>query len=100
MLGRLSAWLLAGTLIELLVVLPMDIMVRRRTSCYCWSGSYYALCTAAIATLWLAGPGVVIALRSRRRRLWSETHCEACGYEKGPRPAEACPECGAAWTSS
>ena len=96
-LGRLVGLLVGGTLLEVLVVLPLDIMVRRRTDCYCFAGTFFALCLAVIATLWLAGPGVVIALMSKKHRLWRETHCERCGYAKGPSPGPKCPECGYAW---
>ena len=96
-LGRLVGLLLGGTLLEVLVVLPLDIMVRRRTDCYCFAGTFFALCLAVIATLWLAGPGVVIALMSKKHRLWRETHCERCGYAKGPSPGAKCPECSYAW---
>ncbi|MCA9290965.1 MAG: hypothetical protein KDA25_07540, partial [Phycisphaerales bacterium] len=97
LLSRLVARLFAGTLIEILAVLPIDIMVRRRTSCYCFTGSYAALCLAGAAALWLAGPGAFLLLWSKRRRTWDELHCPACGYEKGPRPGPACPECGLSW---
>ena len=96
-LGRLVGLLVGGTLLEVLVVLPLDIMVRRRTDCYCFAGTFFALCLAVIATLWLAGPGVVIALMSKKHRMWRETHCERCGYAMGPSPGPVCPECGYAW---
>lgn len=96
-LGRLVGLLLGGTLLEVLVVVPLDIMVRRRTDCYCVAGTFFALCLSVIATLWLAGPGIVIALTSKKHRLWRETHCERCGYAKGPSPGPKCPECGHAW---
>ena len=96
-LGRLVGLLLAGTLLEVLVVVPIDIMVRRRTDCYCGTGTFFALCLAVVATLWLAGPGVVISISSRKHRLWRQTHCQGCGYAKGPSPGPACPECGFAW---
>jgi hypothetical protein len=96
-LGRLVGLLLAGTLIEALVVLPLDIMVRRRTSCYCGTGTFVTLSLAALATLWLVGPGIVIALTSRKHRAWRQRHCRRCAYPKGPSPGPACPECGYAW---
>ncbi len=96
-LGRVVGLLLGGTLLEVLVVLPLDIMVRRRTDCYCFSGTFFGLCLAAGATLWLTGPGIVIALTSKKHRAWRQTHCGRCAYPKGPSPGPACPECGYAW---
>ena len=92
-LGRVVGLLIGGTLLEVLVVLPLDIMVRRRTDCYCFAGTFFALCIATVATLWLAGPGIVIALTSRKHRHWRELHCFRCGYAKGPSPGAVCPEC-------
>jgi hypothetical protein len=96
---RIVTWLLAGTILELLIVVPLDIMVRRRTSCYCGTGTAFALCLSVCSLLWLSGPGIVLALTSKRRRWWLETHCVSCGYEKGPNPAKRCPECGYEWNT-
>jgi hypothetical protein len=98
-LGRTIGYLLGGTIVEVGIVLPIDIMIRRRTDCYCGSGTFWALCASGWALLWLAGPGILLAVISKRRRTWWELHCESCGYEKGPRPAEKCPECGHSWTA-
>jgi hypothetical protein len=98
-LGRWLGILLGGTLIEVVIVLPLDIMVRRRTNCYCDTGTAHTLGFAAWALLWLAGPGAIFALTSKRRRLWWETHCIKCGYEKGPSPGERCPECAFEWAT-
>jgi len=94
MLRRMIRILLSGTAIEVLCVLPLDIMIRRRTSCYCYSGSMFALYGAVAAVLWLAGPGIMIALLSKQRRTWREQHCPSCGYPKGPNLRAVCPECG------
>jgi hypothetical protein len=96
-LERTIGLLLGGTILEVILTLPVDIMIRRKTDCYCASGTFGALCLSAWALLWLAGPGIVIAVLSKRRRLWIDTHCANCGYEKGPSPAAKCPECGNAW---
>ncbi len=98
--GRLERWvglLLGATLVEVLVVLPIDIMVRRKTNCYCSTGSFHSICLSTWAAVWLAGPGVLLALTSKRRQLWAQTHCRRCGYAKGPSPGSLCPECGRAW---
>ncbi|MCK4873417.1 MAG: hypothetical protein KAS72_11885 [Phycisphaerales bacterium] len=96
-LAAFTAAIFAGSIVEVLIVLPLDVMVRRRTDCYCATGTFYALVLAVWAVLWLTGPGIVIALLAKRRRLWWETHCRCCGYAKGPSPGSVCPECGSAW---
>lgn len=94
---RLVVVLLAGTVLETLVIVPIDVMVRRRTDCYCATGTFFALCISIWAWLWLTGPGIVLAITAKRRRLLAETHCVNCGYAKGPSPGPGCPECGYAW---
>ncbi len=98
-LGRFTVLLLGGTIVELLVVLPIDVMVRRRTNCYCTTGTFWSLSVSAVGLLWLAGPGIVFALTARRRRTARETHCGRCGQAKGPSPGGVCPECGYKWVA-
>lgn len=93
---RLVALLLAGTLIEALAMIPIDVMVRRRTNCYCATGTFHGLLIAAFATMWLTGPGIAI-LYMRHRRRQAVHRCDRCGYAKGPSPGPACPECHFAW---
>ena len=81
------------------MVLPIDLMVRRRTDCYCGTGTFISMCFSAVALLWLTGPGIVIALTHRRRRTARQTHCGRCGQAKGPSPGPVCPECGYAWVA-
>ena len=97
LLGRAVGVLLTGTAVEFLAVLPLDIMVRRRTDCYCATGTFFTLTIAGLACLWLAGPGVVVLLVRGRHRRWRRTHCDRCGYPRGPSPGACCPECGFAW---
>lgn len=96
LLGRLVALLLAGTVVEVLAVIPIDVMVRRRTDCYCATGTFYSLLISVWAAMWLAGPGVLILFLRRRRRR-AAVRCVRCGYEKGPSPGPECPECGHSW---
>lgn len=95
--SRLAFWLLGGTLAEVMVVVPLDIFVRRKSNCYCNTGTFCALVLSSFALLWLSGPGIVLALTSKRRRWWREMRCDECGYEKGPSPGSRCPECGSDW---
>ncbi len=96
LLGRLVALLLAGTVVEVLAVIPIDVMVRRRTDCYCMTGTFHSLLISVWAAMWLAGPGVLI-LYVRRRRRRAAVRCIRCGYEKGPSPGPECTECGHSW---
>jgi len=94
---RIAGLLLKGTAAEVILLLPLDIMMRRRTDCYCSTGSFYAMCFSAWALLWLCGPGAYLAVTSKRRREWVLHHCDRCGYEMGPSPGDKCPECGFVW---
>ncbi len=100
-LGRVVGLLLVAAVLELLVTLPIHIMMvlPRRVEAVS-TGTFFALCVAAVAALWLSGPGIVIALMGKRRRSWRGLHCEMCGYAKGPSPAAKCPECGYAWVEA
>ena len=96
-LSHWLGWLFAGTLIEFVAVLPIDVLVRRKTDCYCGTGTFYGLIVGVWALLWLAGPGTVLAICRHRRARFDANHCARCGYAKGPQPGERCPECGYAW---
>ena len=92
--SRLIMLLLGGTILEVLIVVPIDVIVRRRTDCYCATGTFFALCASIWACLWLAGPGLILALTSKRRRTWGRTHCLNCGYlHEGTEPPQVCPAC-------
>ncbi len=97
--GRVVGLLLGGTILEVLIVIPLDVMVRRRTDCYCGTGSFLSIALSTFAFVWLVGPGIIIPLTSTRRRLWAESHCLNCGYAKGPKAGRGseCPECGQSW---
>ncbi len=95
--GRLVGLLLGGTIIEMVVIIPVDLLVRYRGQCYCATASFHGTWLAVLALLWLAGPGIVLAVTSKRRRAWLEHHCANCGYAKGPSPGPVCPECSCAW---
>ena len=84
---------------RVLAVIPIDIMVRRRTDCYCATGTFYSLVITILAAIWLGGPGVAILYLRRRRRL-ANVSCVRCGYPKGPSPSPLCPECGYEWGRS
>lgn len=97
-LGRVASWIFLGTVAEIALMIPMDVMVRRRASCYCWEGSYWGLTVGGFVGVWALGPAVFLPLVARRRKRWHGGLCEVCGYDMTSTPdAERCPECGAGW---
>ncbi|MBC8309981.1 MAG: hypothetical protein ISR75_01900 [Phycisphaerales bacterium] len=92
-LVKLTGWLFAGSLVELLLSIPLFLMVRRKTDCYCATGSFGALIMSVFTSLWLFGPFMVILLVWRKRP-WSKDHCVHCGYPKRVSGANVCSECG------
>lgn len=98
MLGRIAARLFLGTIIETAAIIPLDVMVRRRTDCYCGEGTFYALLICGGVGTFALGPAIWLPLLARRRKRWYEGRCDACGYDmRGTPAAERCPECGAGW---
>jgi hypothetical protein len=95
--GRIVGVLFAGTMIEWLALIPIDIMVRRRSDCYCATGTFWSVLIAGLGMFWLTGPAAFLLLTRGRRRAWRESRCHRCGYEKGPQPGLTCPECGVGW---
>lgn len=97
-LTRLSRRLLLGTMIEVALLIPLDVMVRRKTSCYCWAGSYWALTLCGAVGVFALGPAVFLPLLARRRRAWYAGRCPVCGYDmRSHMDAPRCPECGTGW---
>lgn len=97
-LSRLSKRLLLGTMVEVALLIPLDVMVRRKTSCYCWAGTYWALTVCGAVGVFALGPAVFLPLVAKRRKAWYAGHCGVCGYDMGGRlDAPKCPECGTGW---
>ena len=92
---RLTGFLFAGSIIEFLLSIPLVIMVEKRSSCYCATGSFLSLIASFTASLWLFGPFIVILLFWRKRP-WIKDHCVKCGYPRKVVSAGVCSECG--WT--
>jgi hypothetical protein len=69
---RLYATLVAGTWLELLVTIPVDAQVRKRTSCWCDEGTFFALIIGGSMAVWTFGPGIALLFLTRRlqRRRW------------------------------
>lgn len=98
-ISRLLGLLFAGSMIELALVIPADVVVRRRESCYCETGTFYAIMVTGCIALFTMGPLCVLMVLTKHRRAFYRSHCPACGYAKGPvtRRPDRCPECGAKW---
>lgn len=92
-LVRITGWLFSGTIVELLLAVPLMLIVRRRTDCYCATGSFGTLILSIMGCLWLCGPGIVIALIWRKRP-WIKDHCFHCGYPRKVAGVSNCSECG------
>lgn len=97
-LARVSKKLFIGTIIEVALLIPLDVMVRRKTSCYCWAGTYWALTICGFVGVFALGPAVFLPILSKRRKAWYGGHCGVCGYDMtGMLKAPRCPECGTGW---
>lgn len=97
-LARLASRLFLGTIIEAAAIIPLDVMVRRKASCYCGHGTYWALIICGSVGFFALGPAVLLPIVARRRKRWYAGHCDACGYDMSGTPgADRCPECGAGW---
>jgi hypothetical protein len=92
---KLYRFLLAGTVLELAITIPIDVSVRRRTTCYCDEGTFWALCVGVVSMLWILGPGIVLLFLARRmQRRETFGYCRHCGYDLRSLPSNRCPECG------
>jgi hypothetical protein len=95
---RLARRLFAGTLLATAALLPLDIMIRRRTDCYCAEPTFWSLTLCWAAGLIVLGP-MVFLLPARRQQLrLMRLACIHCGYDMRATAAlKLCPECGKAW---
>jgi len=100
-LARIASRVLIGTAAEVALLIPLDVMVRRKTECYCAEGTFWGLTLAGWAGVFAAGPAVFLPLLAKRRKRWYGGHCAACGYDMSSTPnADRCPECGVGWRGS
>ena len=99
-LGRLSAAIFLGTAVEAVAIVPIDVMMRRKTDCYCDTGTFWALSACGTVGLFVLGPAIALPLIASRRKRWYQSRCDACGYDmSATMTAPRCPECGAGWRS-
>lgn len=97
-LSRIASAIFTGTVIEAVAVIPVDAMVRRKTDCYCGTGTFWSLTICATVGMLLMGPAVLLPALGRRRKRYYQHKCPVCGYDmSGNTGAERCPECGAGW---
>lgn len=102
-LGRLAARLFVGTLVETAAILPLDVLVRKRESCYCAAGTFAGLLVCFTVGLVALGPMIALPAIARRRQRWYGGRCDACGYDMSGargRGVDRCPECGCGWRES
>lgn len=67
-LARVARGIFVGTCVEALALVPIDVMIRRRTSCYCGEGSYFALLIWMAVGFGVLGPFLFLVVFSRRAR--------------------------------
>ncbi len=92
MTRRLARAVFAGSVLDFALMIPLDVMIRRKTSCYCWSATQVTLPAAAALALLALGPMFWLPLAAKRRR---RPLCRQCGYDLSSTPGDQCPECGA-----
>jgi len=86
---------LAGSVLELLITVPVDVQVRKRTTCYCGEGTFLGLVIGITLAAWAFGPGLVLLFLARRLERRRELQvCIGCGYDLRRLPGNRCPECG------
>jgi len=92
---RVYRMLLTGSVLELLITVPVDVQVRKRTSCYCGEGTFIGLIVGITLAAWAFGPGIVLLFLTRRMERRRELQvCVRCGYDLRRLPGDRCPECG------
>lgn len=97
-LTRIASTMFIGTIVEAAAVIPIDVMVRRKTDCYCGEGTFWALTFSAGVGVLVLGPAILLMPLGRRRRRLLAGRCGVCGYDMAGTPdASRCPECGAGW---
>ena len=95
---RIYRLLVAGTVLELIVTIPIDVKIRKQTSCYCGEGTFFGLSIGIAAAFCTFGPGMAMLYLARyTQRMKKLPFCAECGYDLQGLPENRCPECGTAF---
>jgi len=93
---RIYKTIIAGTILEVLITIPVDVQVRKRTSCWCDQGTFYAYIIAICVAFWTFGPGLVLLLLTRKlQRQGYFSLCQKCGQDINATHEKRCPNCNA-----
>lgn len=79
LIGSIARFLLVGTAFEALAQIPLDVLIRRRTECYCFSASIVGWSLCIGVGLVVFGPAVLLPVLVRRRAAWYAERCDTCG---------------------
>lgn len=94
-LARLARGLFAGSVMHAAALIPLDVMVRRRTSCYCAEMTLWSLSGTLVVGLFAVGPAIFLTPFVARRAALRRGFCPRCGYDlTSLPPPKVCPECG------
>ena len=104
LVARISKGILKGTAFEALAIVPLDIMIRKKSDCYCAAGSVLAWAMCFAVGVIVFGPAALLPALARDRDAWYRGRCDACGEKKeavdatadgyrGPTE-ERCRKCG------
>ena len=85
---------LAGSGLLIVGTIPIDVIVRRKSFCYCSEVSLFALTWGVGGAFWCFGPAIFLGRSRRMRRALRGTFCRRCGHARGPAGEAICQECG------
>jgi hypothetical protein len=94
--ARIYKTLIAGTILEVLITIPIDVQVRKRTSCWCDQGTFFAYVICTCVAFWSFGPGLVLLLLTRKlQREGYFSLCQKCGQDVSTVNDKRCTSCKA-----
>jgi MFS family permease len=71
--------ILRGTAFEALAVVPLDVMIRKKSDCYCVAGSIIAWGVCIGVGVVVFGPAALLPAIARKRDLDYARKCDGCG---------------------
>jgi hypothetical protein len=78
LLLRMTRAILKGTAFEVVALVPLDVMIRRRESCYCAAGTLLGWAVSFAVGLVVLGPAVLLPLLAKQRERWYAERCTSC----------------------